>query len=127
MTPDHYFRLQQLLSTPQAATLDMAQLSTELGGVDAELLSELRNAAVAAGVASAGIERVASSNFADVASGMTGQQADASAQAQPPTIGRRGSGALTARRRILRLAAARDAQHVADQRVASELVRGCAV
>lgn len=87
VTPDHYFRLQQLLSTPQAATLDMAQLSTELGGVDAELLSELRNAAVAAGVASAGIERVASSNFADVASGMTGQQADASAQAQPPTIG----------------------------------------
>ncbi|TKY88209.1 hypothetical protein EX895_002919 [Sporisorium graminicola] len=83
ITPDQYFRLQQLLSTPQAASIDMSQLSHELGGVDANLLSELRNAALAAGVASAGLDKVVSSD-------LTSQQAQASAaaaQTQPPTVG----------------------------------------
>lgn len=64
VTPDQYVRLQQLLSTPQAATLDMSQVSSELGGIDTSLLVELRNAAVAAGVASAGFQKVASSDLA---------------------------------------------------------------
>ncbi|EST08359.2 Bromo adjacent homology (BAH) domain protein [Kalmanozyma brasiliensis GHG001] len=60
VTPDQYLRLQQLLSTPQAATLDISQLSNELGGVDVNMLNELRNAALAAGVTSAGFDKVAS-------------------------------------------------------------------
>ncbi|SPO30061.1 related to RSC2 - member of RSC complex [Ustilago trichophora] len=88
ITPDQYFRLQQLLSTPQAASLDMTQVSNELGGVDANLLTELRNAAVAAGVASAGLDKVASSNFAAGVAGVAQVQQDqTSAQSQPPTVG----------------------------------------
>lgn len=81
VTPDQYLRLQQLLSTPQAASLDMGHVSMELGGVDANLLTELRNAAVAAGVASAGMDKVVSSNFA-------GSQYQSAAPAeQQPTVG----------------------------------------
>ncbi|SAM86029.1 related to RSC2-member of RSC complex [Ustilago bromivora] len=90
VTPDQYLRLQQLLSTPQAASLDMTQVSNELGGVDVNLLTELRNAAVAAGIASAGIDKVASSNFAgqqqQQQQGQQGQQGAQPAE-QPPTIG----------------------------------------
>ncbi|KAJ9475499.1 Chromatin structure-remodeling complex subunit RSC2 [Pseudozyma hubeiensis] len=81
ITPDQYLRLQQLLSTPQAASLDMAQVSDQLGGVDANLLSELRNAAVAAGVASAGIDKVASSDLAQQA-----REEAAAEQQQQPTV-----------------------------------------
>ncbi|PWY99348.1 LOW QUALITY PROTEIN: hypothetical protein BCV70DRAFT_212174 [Testicularia cyperi] len=50
VTPEQYQRLQMLLSSPQAASLDVGRLSAELGGLDVNLLSELRNAAIAAGV-----------------------------------------------------------------------------
>ncbi len=72
--PDQYLRLQRLLSTPQAASLDMAQVSNELGGVDVNLLNELRNAAIAAGVASGSADRAAT-------------QGQDVGQAQQPTVG----------------------------------------
>ena len=89
ITPDQYFRLQQLLSTSQAPSLDMQQLSHELGGVDPVLLDQLRNAAVAAGVAAAGLDKVASSNFSSmVGDGQQGQQeSGGGAPSQPPTVG----------------------------------------
>lgn len=87
ITPDQYLRLQLLLSTPQAASLDMTQVSHELGGVDINLLTDLRNAAVAAGVASAGFDKVASSNFASMTGVPQGEQAQQGVQQGQPTVG----------------------------------------
>ncbi|SNX86621.1 related to RSC2 - member of RSC complex [Melanopsichium pennsylvanicum] len=90
ITPDQYLRLQQLLSTPQAASLDMTRLSNELGGVDINLLTELRNAAVAAGVAAGvaapGLDIVASSNVADQ-QGQVGTHEQQASPQQLPTVG----------------------------------------
>ena len=53
VTSQDYQKLQQMLSGPGAATLDMVQIGKSLGGVNPNLLNDLRNAAFAAGVAQA--------------------------------------------------------------------------